>query len=117
LALSNPKTSKIINFTEVIALVLIRLRQEMTILGNPTYLQAVEKKLSSLVSADSLRSTLNTKQVVLATRFQLPNGIYSFFSIFAQLGTVQDIAVSEYKIELMFPADDATKVHYETKTT
>jgi hypothetical protein len=30
----------------------------------------------------------------------------------AQLGTVQDIAVSEYKVELMFPADDKTKTHY-----
>ena len=33
----------------------------------------------------------------------------SFFSTFSQFGTAEDIALSEIRIEMMFPADDATR--------
>ena len=36
-------------------------------------------------------------------------GTMSLFSTLAQFGTPEDIAVAELKIELMFPADDATR--------
>jgi hypothetical protein len=38
---------------------------------------------------------------------------YSFFSIIAQLSTVQDVTVSEFKVELMFPTDEETINHPE----
>ena len=34
---------------------------------------------------------------------------FSFLSTIAQFGTAEDIALADLKIELMFPADDATR--------
>jgi hypothetical protein len=33
----------------------------------------------------------------------------SLFSIIAQFGTAEDVALADLKIEMMFPADDAMK--------
>ena len=33
----------------------------------------------------------------------------SMFSTFTQFGTAEDIALSELRIEMLFPADDATR--------
>ena len=113
-ALTNdkPKTSKIINWQEVIALVLIRLKQEIILLGNPARLQELESKLSAHLSKNAEYQAFESKQTVIATKFKLATGIHSYFSIMAQLGTVQDVTVSEYKVELMFPADEQTRAFY-----
>lgn len=113
LIMDNPKTSKIINWHEAVSAVLTRLKQEMSILGNPQRLQEYEKKLSKCLLLNTESPNIEIEeQVVLSTKIQLNKNTLSFFSIIAQLGTVQDITVSEYKVELMFPADKATKKYY-----
>jgi hypothetical protein len=109
-----PKLSKIINWYEVVSLLLIRLRQEINLLGNPEKLILLEKELSTCISAYSDHDAINPTQTVITSKFKLSKGDYSFFSIMAQLGTVQDVAVSEYKVELMFPADEITKAFYSS---
>jgi len=108
----NPKTSKIINWHEAVSAVLTRLKQEISVLGNPQRLQEYERKLSKWLSLNTESPSIEAEQVVLSTRIKLKEDVLSFFSIIAQLGTVQDISVSEYKVELMFPSDDATKKYY-----
>jgi transcriptional regulator with XRE-family HTH domain len=110
----DPKHSKIINWYEVISLLLIRLRQEINLLGSPQILIALEKKLSTCLSGYSNSDVFNPSQAVITSKFKLSKGDHSFFSIMAQLGTVQDVAVSEYKVELMFPADEITKAFYSS---
>lgn len=37
----------------------------------------------------------------------------SFFSTISQFGSAEDIALSELRIEMMFPADEATRLALE----
>ena len=108
----NPKTSKIINWHEAVSAVLARLKQEITILGNPRKLQEYEMELSKCLSLSTESPDVKTEQIVLSTEIQINEKALSFFSVIAQLGTVQDVTLSEYKIELMFPTDETTKMYY-----
>ena len=47
--------------------------------------------------------------VDMSARYRAGTATLSFFSTLAQFGTPEDIAVAELKIEMMFPADDATR--------
>lgn len=107
----NPETSKIINYYETISFALTRVKQEISMLGNSKRLQEYEKKLSKCLSP-KVEVPVASEQVVLSTQFQLSGVVLTFFSVIAQLGTVQDVTVSEYKVELMFPSNEATKEHY-----
>ena len=108
----NPKTSKIINWHEAVSAVLARLKQEITMLGNPQQLQKYENELSKCLASCTESPDIEAEQIVLPTRIQLNEKALSFFSVIAQLGTVQDVTLSEYKIELMFPTDETTKMYY-----
>ena len=112
-----PNSSKIVNWHELVSLVLIRLKQEINLLGNPQKLMLLEKKLSACTSDyasdDVLDEHIDVQQTVVTSKFNLSKGEHAFFSIIPQLGTVQDVAVSEYKVELMFPADEKTKTYYQ----
>ena len=52
----------------------------------------------------------------IAARLKSPSGLLSFITMLAHFGSTDDIAVAELKIELMFPADDATKRWLTTQT-
>ena len=107
----NPKTSKIIDWHKTVQLILIRLRQEISFLGDSARLQSLEKQLSDCLPATEDQA-ISDEKIVLSTKFKINNKVLSFFSIIAQLSTVQDITLSEYKVELMFPSDENTKVFY-----
>ena len=72
-----------------------------------------EKNLTSCLAADGDNLTINESQPVLSIKLQLSDSVLSFFSIIAQLSTVQDVTVSEFKVELMFPTDENTVNHYK----
>jgi hypothetical protein len=46
---------------------------------------------------------------VVATRYRMNGMILSMFSTLSQFGTAEDIALSELRIEMLFPADDLTR--------
>ena len=46
---------------------------------------------------------------VIPARYKAGGTVLSFFSTLAQFGTAEDIALAELKIEMMFPADEATR--------
>lgn len=108
----NQKASKIINWQESIRAVLIRLRYEISMLGGNKHLEELEKKLTACLSPNEEMMNIDSNEIVQSTKFQLPDQALSFFSIIAQLGTVQDVTVSEFKVELMFPSDEETKKYY-----
>jgi len=105
------KKSKIINYTEAISSVIARLKLEISMLGSHERLQEYETLLSERLNEGSEIGL--SDEVVLSTKFKLNEYELNFFSFFAQLGTVQDVIVSEYKVELMFPVDTVTKEYYE----
>jgi len=112
----NPQTSKIINWHESALTVLVRLRHEISIMGGSKKLEELEQKLTSCLAPKNDILNIDASQPVLSIKLQLPKTVLSFFSMIAQLSTVQDVTVSEYKVELLFPTDDKTKNYYNFKS-
>lgn len=102
----------IINWAQIAEHTLQRIHQE-------TLVKPASKKLSQLVKnlADQLGNTkpspMNTQNpIILSTQLHFNDQTLAFFSVLAQLSSVQDLTISEYKIELMFPADQTTSAFY-----
>ena len=96
------------NWSEVARYMATRLRTESVHLGGDPVLDAAAAKL-----AGELRDTDNdgdqTSAAVVATRYRAGDVTLSLFSTIAQFGSAADIALADLKIELMFPADEATR--------
>ena len=112
----NPEQSKIINWQETALGVLARLRHEISLLGGPKIggskrLELLEQKLS-LCLQENEGINFDVKQPVLSIKVTEYDTEISFFSIISQLSTVQDVTVSEFKVELMFPVGKATEKFY-----
>lgn len=105
--------SNIINWQESMAQVLIRLRNEICMFGSNEFLQNCEKSLSQKVSPEDILSVFDSHNTVLTTQLKLNDNCYSFFSVIASLGAVQDVSVGEFKVELMFPANKNTSNYFK----
>jgi len=55
---------------------------------------------------------VNDEQPFLSLNLNVYGKTLSYFSIISQLSTIQDVSVSEFKVELMFPSDETTKNFY-----
>ncbi|MGH1541741.1 MAG: helix-turn-helix domain-containing protein [Arenicella sp.] len=109
-----PATSNILNWHESALTVLVRLRYEISMLGGSKRLEELERRLASCLRPQDDILNIDSSQSVLSIQLQMEQDTLSFFSMIAQLGTVQDVNVSEFKVELMFPADSTTKHYYTT---
>ncbi len=104
-----PETSKIVNWYESARVVLRRLQYEIGISAQvPSRLCELEQRLRAKLGTEASGEVSDDNRVVVSTFFRFGDLELSYFSVVAQLGTVQDVNVSELKVELMFPADDAT---------
>ena len=108
----NEKSSSIINWQESMAQVLIRLRNEICESGGNERLESYENQLSKKVNDETILKVFESKDSVLNTQLKIDEKPYAFFSIIANLGAVQDVAISGFKIEMMFPADDVTTQYF-----
>lgn len=109
----DPVTSKILNWHESALTILVRLRHEISMLGGSKRLEELEKSLTLRLAPVDNVLNIESQQAVLSTKLQMPDATLSFFSIIAQLSTVQDVTVSEFKVELMFPTDKETEAYYK----
>lgn len=91
---------------------LVRLRHEISQLGGSERLEELESQLVSRLAPIDDIFDINANKATVSLALQLPGEIISFFSIMAQLSTIQDVSLSEYKVELMFPADDKARDYY-----
>lgn len=98
----------IVNLDEVIAHTIARLRTESAYLGGDDILdEAVAKLLRENTSA--AHDKVSVMPAFVPARYMLNGQEFSFFSTFTQFGSAEDIALSEMKIEMMFPADEQTR--------
>jgi transcriptional regulator with XRE-family HTH domain len=103
------------NWEETAYLALLRLRSEITHLGGDPRLEDFAARLAAhprLKGADL--STIDLDQAVIPTVFRLGDTRLSVFSTIAAFGSVQEVAASEIRIELMYPADEATAAFFRT---
>jgi hypothetical protein len=74
--------------------------------GDPVLDRAAEALSKELDVRHACDAPLPT---VVTTRYLASGAPLSFFSTIAQFGSAEDIALAELKIELLFPADEATR--------
>ncbi len=105
LAAQTPEESSILNWSESIAAILLRLQAELSILGDDPVLEKLAGTLQAHFDKYGEGHVLDRSQAILPTRFRIDGQVISTFSTLAQFGTVQDIALHDLKVELMFPMD------------
>lgn len=96
------------NFDEVVHHMLARVRTESAHLGGDPVLDAAASRISELLE-NSEPLTLGVLPPFVPTRYRAQGQLYAFFSTFSQFSTAEDIALSELKVEMLFPADEATR--------
>ena len=99
--------SAVENLPEVAFHVRRRLRTELTHFGDDPVLARAIDALEPL--AADLPDPLGVLPAAVPARYRFGDRTLNLFSIFAQFGTVEDIALAEIRVELMFPADEATR--------
>jgi len=101
-------SSIIENWTEVAQHMVQRLRAESAHIGGDACLDAMAARLSQQVGGATLDLSSGSKAVV-PTRYRLGDVTLSFFSTMSQFSTAEDIALADWRIEHLFPADEQTR--------
>ncbi len=93
---------------------LTRLRTESAHHGGDSVLDAAAARLAA---DPHIRAHLPSGPFapVIPARYRAGETVLSFISTIAQFGTAEDIALADLRIELLFPADAATRLFLETK--
>ncbi len=99
------------NWEEVAALGLARLRAEIAYFGSDTALEAFADRLARHPRLRCVRP-LADDRMIIPMRIRAGGDRLALFTTIAQFGSAQEIALSEVKIELMFPADAATEAWF-----
>jgi transcriptional regulator with XRE-family HTH domain len=102
------------NWPEVAQYFAYRLRVEARELGGDPILLKAAQDFSEAAGPASMMQT--PMPAVLDTRIRIGDQRLSFFSTIAQFGSAEDLALAELRIELLFPADDATRLVMEQTT-
>lgn len=102
------------NWEENALLVIARLKSEIAYYGGDEKLVDLQKRLSSALPAGSRTAVVEPSKAVIPTIMNLGGRRLSLFSTIAHFGAVQDVTASDIRIELMFPADEATRAYFES---
>lgn len=100
----------IINWDETARYFAQRLRTESRYLGGDDVLLKAAEALSSQAGYLEPASVL---PAVIHTRYRTRGHELSFYSTIAQLGSAEDIALADLRIELLFPGNDKTRSFLE----
>lgn len=98
------------NWRETALLAIARLNLENARCGGDAILADYIRRLSAhprLVEGGD--DDIDYSRAVIPSVFNLNGQRLTVFSTIAEFGTVQDVAASDVRIELMFPADDVTR--------
>ncbi|PSL20622.1 helix-turn-helix domain-containing protein [Shimia abyssi] len=96
------------NLDEILRHMVERLRVESVHYGGDAVLDDAAHRMTVMVKSLQ-ESANNAKPAFIPAVYCLGDTRLSFFSTISQFGSTGDIALSELRIELMFPADEATK--------
>ena len=104
----------IVNLDEVMHHSATRLRTESAHLGGDPVLDAAIARIEADSPAPADPGAI---PAIIPTIYRVGGMTLSLFGTIAQFGTAEDVALSELKIELLFPADDATRAFFEGMAT
>ena len=98
----------VVNLQEVLSHLKHRLLTESAHYGGDPVLDGMAGEIDVLID-DSSPPQPAIKPAFVPTRYRFGETELSLLSTFAQFGTAEDIALGELRIEMMFPADEATR--------
>ena len=105
-----PLRDMVENWEELARATLLRLRREAARAGaDPELNELIEEAASHVEGASRLEESEFTPGPMMATRIRMGERVLSTISTVASFGTALDVTVNELRIELVFPADEATE--------
>lgn len=99
------------NRDEVVRHAVARLKTESLHLGGDPVLEDACRKLAATLP-DHRDDPHGPLPAIIPVQYRGPAGNLAFFSMIAQFGSAEDIMLADLKIELMFPADPATRAFF-----
>lgn len=96
------------NLEEVERLSLARLRTELAHFGSDPVLEQAVARLQENIAASGVPQDAVLPAVIPA-RYRMGGQVLAFFSTITQFGGTGDLAMSELRIEMLFPADSGTR--------
>jgi len=112
LTLGSPLAQAIESWPDLARHMLARLRTESAYLGGDEVLDRAAARLAEQGAGMGSEPT-GALPAVVATRYRIAGVTLSLMSTIAQFGSAEDIALADLRIELMFPADEATRLALE----
>jgi transcriptional regulator with XRE-family HTH domain len=107
----HPRAPELIaNLPEVLHESLERLALEQSLAGDDPVLADLIAVTRTAAARHPYRT--RTRSPVLPVVYRGPAGLLSFLSVVAQCGTSEDVTVRDLRLELLFPADDATRAAF-----
>jgi transcriptional regulator with XRE-family HTH domain len=107
----HPRAAEFItNLPQVLHESLERLALEQSIAGDDPVLAELIAVTRAAAERHPWRA--RSRSPVLPISYRGPAGPLSFLSIVAQCGTSEDVTVRDLRLELLFPADDATRAAF-----
>ena len=100
----------IANLGQVLHESLERLALEQSLAGDDPVLAELIAVTRAAAARHPYRA--RTRSPVLPVSYRGPDGPLSFLSVVAQCGTSEDVTVRDLRLELMFPADAATRAAF-----
>jgi hypothetical protein len=108
----HPRAPELIaNLPEVLHESLERLALEQSLAGDDPVLADLIAVTRAAAAKHPYRAA-RTRSPVLPVVFRGPAGLMSFLSVVAQCGTSEDVTVRDLRLELLFPADEATRAAF-----
>ena len=99
----------IVNLPEVLEEMAARLALEALEAGSDAVLPALQSALADAARRHPGDADPRRRRPVLPVVINSPAGPLSFLSAVAHFGTSEDVTVRDLRLELLFPADDATR--------
>ena len=112
----NPSSPVFLNWETIAIWTLLRLQSEAAKAGPASNVEALYQRFSSHSRVrDASHVSFSEYGPVLTMKCRTDNTELALFTMMAEFSTVQDITMSERRVELFFPADDVTRAYFEAR--
>jgi len=107
-----------LNWDVIAAWTLTRLQLEASRLGPTGKLAQTYRKLADDPRCAKMdQRSFGAKEPYLTMNVRADGHDLSLFTMLAEFTTAQDVAMSERRVELFFPADEATRLYFDKSLT
>lgn len=113
LTATHPRAGELIaNLPQVLHESLERLALEQALAGDDPVLADLIAIVRAAAQAHPYRPGARLRSPIMPVVWNSPGGRLSFLSVVAQCGTSEDVTVRDLRLELLFPADEATRAAF-----